>query len=244
MRNSNKYDSFKIPGFSIQSRFTLIELLVVIAIIAILASILLPSLKKARDKAHELSCKNNLKQLGLAMMMYGNDYNGWFPQKPDDTPAGTLWDVQIAPYIPYDYNSGPPIYRCPSGKARSPYDAVEVWRRRGYFINYYVYATVALAGATDPIGRSNQIPVPTQLGILLELSYEGETELTVRPAGVNIPWFTNPTSSGDHMGWRHSRGMNVLFADGHIQLRMASVPYPSGFPQDVIIYWQNGPHIF
>jgi prepilin-type N-terminal cleavage/methylation domain-containing protein len=84
--------------------FTLIELLVVIAIIAILAAILFPVFARARGKAEQTSCLSNIKQLGLACLMYAEDYDGYGPSLGYDAINATnmWWYMLIAPYTKND----------------------------------------------------------------------------------------------------------------------------------------------
>ena len=73
--------------------FTLIELLVVIAIIAILAAMLLPALGRVKEKGQATFCQNNMRQLGLALLMYAGDNKGWFPPRQDNN----RWPTQLRP---------------------------------------------------------------------------------------------------------------------------------------------------
>ncbi|MES2465493.1 MAG: DUF1559 domain-containing protein, partial [Armatimonadota bacterium] len=92
-----------------RSAFTLIELLVVIAIIAILAAILFPVFAQAREKARQTSCLSNMKQLGLAMVQYAQDYDEALVPFQVTTSTSTLFNFLLDPYVK---NQG--VWTCPA----------------------------------------------------------------------------------------------------------------------------------
>ncbi len=104
--------------------FTLVELMVVIAIIGILAALLLPTLSMAKAYARSTTCKNNLRQMGVALEMYRNDNQGKYPSMfalpdsgagdPITTSTNRWWPAKLLPYYPMNWTN--PVYHCPGYK--------------------------------------------------------------------------------------------------------------------------------
>jgi len=105
----------KMTGVRMRNAFTLIELLVVIAIIAILAAILFPVFSTAREKARQSSCSSNLKQLGLAITQYEQDYDESPPDGNTRTYSVCGWAGEIYPYV-----KSKQVYICPDDTSASP----------------------------------------------------------------------------------------------------------------------------
>ena len=87
---------------AMRAEFTLIEMLVVIAIIGILAAMLMPSLRSALDNARASTCRNQLRQLGIAFNMYFSDNNGRTPRPTEPAPTWEGYDEKIRPYLQID----------------------------------------------------------------------------------------------------------------------------------------------
>src|ERR1035438_6285443 len=117
---------------SVKAAFTLIELLVVIAIIAILAAMLLPALAKAKAKARQIACMNNLKQMGIALTMYAGEFK-FYPGSLSQA-HGTyyVWAPRLLAYMGNNRNS----FECPSALPEAAWDT----------------NNLTLLGATTPTG--------------------------------------------------------------------------------------------
>jgi len=216
-----------------RSGFTLIELLVVIAIIAILAAILFPVFARAREKARQTSCLSNVKELGLGVLMYAQDYDERVPRETGWDPDGPynyhLPDL-VNPYI-----KNVQIWVCPSGgysltqSALPPGGAPDFWctflGEIGYGYNFYL-------GLRNNGRKLSEIRYPAEAFVLgdgtkLDICWGVTPQLThSAKCGWQICCELGANSCRDLSRLtddqtRHSGGSNLVYLDGHAKWQSA-----------------------
>ena len=197
------------PSYRKFLAFTLIELLVVIAIIAILAAMLLPALSKARAKARQVACVNNLKQLGLYVQMYASDHEDshWASNGGDRSWITHLIDAK---YLALTDIS---IYRCPANPFRYS-GATKWWSGFAYGGVYTQYNGGQIAlnqGNIAKFGTSNLLILADSgkaYGDDCQTDYQG---------GTPHPYLLYKKQSFySYVFTEHSGKANVLLGDGHV----------------------------
>ena len=205
--------------------FTLIELLVVIAIIAILAAILFPVFARAREKARQTSCLSNIKQTGLAIIMYAQDYDERLPRhcyQPRPAPAfgDYPWSYAVQPYV-----KNTQIFMCPSNSG---------WRNETKCCGGYTY-NLSTTDSAGTVGCTNQkmAKIRRPAGLIMITEAPNGSSATAwcgywhRETNDGVP-------SNVHATGRHNEGSNSCFADGHAKwLKQDQILHTRG-------YWDLG----
>ena len=202
--------------------FTLIELLVVIAIIALLAAILFPVFARARENARRASCQSNLKQIGLGVAQYIQDYDERYPMSRwDGLPVDTGWTVEMQAYL-----KSLQILQCPSEPyAQDPDPTVSLsganlgrvkaytdyWTNENVFAdgNRIVgYGTNAVRHVSTIINPANAVLVQDGVSWMSTATMFGVDEYVSYGA---------PFDRLNEAAVRHLEGANIAFCDGHVK---------------------------
>lgn len=214
--------------------FTLIELLVVIAIIAILAAILFPVFAQAREKARQAACMSNLKQIGLAMMQYAQDYDEGLPwaahagnfisptggtPNAKSIPADTFKTYIPSPTMPasyyytwmdyiYPYVNTVEVFKCPSAMSPAPQPSY------GYNAAFSIRGQLAMYGVPgNTTTVLSQINRPADVYMIMD---HNEQSAPIAYPGQAMKWAAGGGSKAQQLAVTpHMIGGVVAFADGH-----------------------------
>jgi prepilin-type N-terminal cleavage/methylation domain-containing protein/prepilin-type processing-associated H-X9-DG protein len=239
------------------SGFTLIELLVVIAIIAILAAILFPVFAKAREKARQISCASNLKQLGLGFLQYIQDNDETFPVGAVNstfTPNDHFGIGWAGPIYPYVKSTG--VYACPDDSTPNQPNATPPMYKVSYALNTHIVnsyanikgqlaalnapaATVMLTEVNGSVADVALIDEGLSVGATrASCVTQGDQNLGINP-GVSEPLMrlatgkldgNNNNNQTDGTAGRHTDASNFLLCDGHVKWLKATKVSPGNNP--------------
>ncbi len=221
--------------------FTLIELLVVIAIIAILAAILFPVFARAREKARASSCLNNCKQMGVAVLMYAQDYDEMYVPSftygtclwRGSNYSCTYWFMNLQPYIMNEH-----VFICPSAYSKGAFSGDD------YGINTSLCRTLAWGGTGTKMA---EVKYPAMTFLIGDSDYcrNAAVYATSNAYVIYGPESGTPSCFSGFMPARHNEGANIVFGDGHAKWHSlhddprcteACPVQPQEFPADIYYY--------
>ena len=224
-----------------RNAFTLIELLVVIAIISILASILFPVFARTRENARAASCLSNMKQMGLAIEMYKQDYDGWYPygSRKDPGVVTDWYHAFLAPYIKndqvihcpsdpdewtigYSYNEAFG-YRMNDSRAGSPEESDHHLTLCSQ--NVPIYDGINEAGVTQPSISIILTEGTLYYNYLISLGGTWTPATASETLTIFFPNSSKATMTSHYMREEagiHNGGVNNTYADGHVKWQRIS----------------------